>query len=128
MLVFSALEYTMQSQADLQQFREKYPDIRVRISAFVLSLPRPLYEVFVAFDSEEHRLTFLSKYYMGNTYFMKYIKNLFHNTTYKEKLHELDAKYQGQLSTGLRSLIERIVYVKTKTAKDGNIKYERPTA
>ena len=125
MLVFSALEYTMQFQVDLQQFREKYPDIRVRISAFVLSLPSPLYEVFVAFDSEEHRLTFLSKYYMGNAYFMKYIKNLFHNTTYNEKLHKLDAKYQGQLSTGLRSLVERIVYVKTKTAKDGNIKYER---
>ena len=125
MLVFSALEQTMQSQADLQQFREKYPDIRVRISAFVLSLPTPLFEVFEASDAEEQRLTFLSKYYMGNSYFMKYIKSLYHNTTYKEKIHELDAKYHGQLSTGWRSLLEGIVYVKTKIAKGGNLKHEK---
>jgi hypothetical protein len=125
MLVFSTLKQTMQSQADLQLFREKYPDIRVRISAFVLSLPVPLFEVFVASDSEEHRLTFLSKYYMGNYYFIYYIKVLYNNTRYKEKIHELDAKYHGQLSTGLHSLLERIVYVKTKIAKGGNIKYEK---
>jgi hypothetical protein len=61
---------------------------------------------------------------MGNAYFIKYIKDLSHTTTYKEKIHELDTKHNRQLSTGLPSLVQRIVYVKTKTAKGGNIKYE----
>src|SRR3712207_7527077 len=51
----SVLEQTLQSHADLQRFREQYPDVRMRSSAYVVSLPMPLFEVFLAADTGEDR-------------------------------------------------------------------------
>ena len=124
MAVFHVLEQTLQSHADVQRFREQYPDVRMRSSAFVLSLPMPLFEVFLAAATGEGYLTFLTKYQMGQLYFQKYIEGLLHHLHYRTKMHELEAKYRGQLSTGLRPLLEQVMYLKTKIAKDGNIKHE----
>jgi hypothetical protein len=115
-----ALQHTLRSQAGLQQFRASCPDVRVDIIAFVVSLPRLLFEVFLAVDVGEDRLTFLMKYQMGHAYFTKYIEDLLHDAHYGERIRALDRQYHHQLSTRLGSLLDRVVYLKIKI-KGGNM-------
>lgn len=122
--VFDALKKTMASQPDLQQFSCSYPDVRLRVSAFVLSLPQPLFEAFLAIDCGEERLNFMTKYQMGPAYFKDYITGLLHDVPYKERIAAIDGKYAKQLSQKLELLLDRVIYIKIKIAKDGNLKSE----
>jgi HprK-related kinase B len=63
--------------AGLQQFRAKYPDVRVEVAVQVVALPKPLFDLFVSFDGEdERRIDFLTRYRLGADHFATYLAEL----------------------------------------------------
>jgi hypothetical protein len=121
---FGAMEKIKQSQAELTTFQEIYPEVRVSLSAFLLSLPMPLFETFLTLDSGEDRLDFMTKYQMGPAYFQKHLHALFRDPVYGERIGALDVKYDKRLSNDVISLFDRMIYLKTKTGKKGTLRQE----
>lgn len=109
--VFKALERTTETQPDLQRFSATYPEVRVRISAFVMALPQPLFATFRALAPLERQLNFFSKYQIGLDYLKAYLCETVRPGSHAAEL--LTPELFGQ-----------IVYLKTKIDKAGGFKHE----
>jgi hypothetical protein len=117
--VFSALQATTGSCPALREFSRRFPDVRVRLTAYAMTLPAPLYSAFDRTETGEDRLDFLTKYQAGSGYL--------HRLIVSHSRRGSDATPSRLLNREWDGLYRRVVFLKTKTSKAGDLKHDHIT-
>ena len=122
--ILRAQETARRQQADLLRFHEKYPDVPVSSKVFVLSLPRPLFELFWAVKQEEEKLNFITQYTVGGTYFENYVMDLLREAGGTGRIHVLAEGCDRAIRRHFAALLENSVFMKCSLTADGRAKHE----
>ena len=122
--MFDSLRGRMKCDAEVGRFAELYKDVEVRIAAFVVSLPPPLFEMFFAIDSAAERLDLLTHYQMGPDYAKRFVAGLLDDGRHGPLLRGIDAASGRALSDRLDETLGRVVIMKIKMGKNGKIKHK----
>lgn len=115
--VVETLTLTCQNNGALQRFRQRYSKAGITNMAFVMSLPQPLFDLFVALPQEQDRFTFITCYRMGpddfNAFAARATANL-QNRHLAAALHE----------AGYERLRQRLIYLRVGANDEGFYKHE----
>lgn len=108
------LARSIEQQPDLARFRQKYPDVSLTARVGVVSLPRPLYEMFLAIDGQQggERLGLITRYRMGVFYLRRYVASLMCGDRYGAVIREIDQRHHHALSRDVETLFQDIVYLR----------------
>lgn len=108
------LTRSIEQQPDLARFRQKYPDVGLTARVGVVSLPRPLYEAFLAIDGQQgsERLGLITRYRMGEFYLRQYLASLMCGDRYGTAIREIDQRHHHALSRDVETLFQDIVYLR----------------
>ena len=108
--------------AGLRRFRDRYPDVRIEVSAQVVAMPKPLFDLFLSLEGPgERRLDFFTRYRLGAEHFANYLAEQ-HDLTAGARLDFSGDAFDGARRGEGPSLHDDVVYL---TAKEGKKRAKR---